>query len=304
MIVGFDTDDETVFELQRRFIEAARIPLAMINVLTAIPRTPLYERLGDEGRLDTSGDLASFGTVSTNVIPKRISRQALCDGYIDLMRDLYTPAAYFGRLDALYLDAPPPPPSARARYLRRHPWLSLKARAWTVLEVFFIITQLMRAIPDKALRHEYRRRLLTVAAPPPARMLRAYAIKCALHFHFDRLIAGMATDRAKMDPEVDTRPVAAPHPARHPRTRHHGRARSGHRRRRRLTTGWLQAPHAERHAIHAIKLQVCDEGLNLWKAIKTPVSPTSCSQRFAGQLWKQLRRWNYPSAIWDLPSAT
>ena len=211
MIVGFDTDDETVFDLQKRFIEAARIPLAMINVLTAIPRTPLYERLGKEGRLDTTGDLASFGTISTNVIPKRISRQALCDGYLTLMRELYAAEAYFGRLDALYLDAPPLPPSARARYLRRHPWLQVKAKVWGVLEVAFIVTQLMREIPDPVLKRDYRKRLLKVLWRRP-RMLRVYAIKCALHFHFDRLISGMTVDRAKAGPEVDMRPVAPVEP--------------------------------------------------------------------------------------------
>ena len=212
MIVGFDTDDETVFDLQKRFIEAARIPLAMINVLTAIPRTPLYERLGREGRLDTTGDLASFGTISTNVIPKRISRQALCDGYLTLMRELYAAEAYFGRLDALYLDAPPLPPSARARYLRRHPWLRMKAKVWGVLEVGFIVTQLMREIPDPVLKRDYRKRLLKVLWRRP-RMLRVYAIKCALHFHFDRLISGMTVDREKAGPEVDVRPavVVEPH---------------------------------------------------------------------------------------------
>ena len=230
MIVGFDTDDEGVFALQKRFLDAARIPLAMVNVLTAIPRTPLYERLGREGRLDTTGDLASFGTISTNVIPLRISRQALCDGYLQLMRDLYAPDAYFGRLDALYLDAPPLPVSARARYLKKHPWLRLKARAWGVLEVSFIVTQLMREIPDAALKREYRKRLLRVAMRRP-RLLRLYAIKCALHFHFDKLIAGMTTDRARVGPEVDVRrpvsPLVDPVPHVTPENRHHGCACAG-----------------------------------------------------------------------------
>ena len=95
MIVGFDTDDAGVFDLQRRFLEAARIPLAMVNVLVAIPRTPLFSRLEAEGRLDNSGDMAHFGTISTNVIPRRISRRALCDGYLDLMRGLYAPGRLF-----------------------------------------------------------------------------------------------------------------------------------------------------------------------------------------------------------------
>ena len=205
MIVGFDTDDHTVFDLQRRFIEAARIPLAMVNVLTAIPRTPLFERLGREGRLDNSGELANFGTISTNVIPKQISRQDLCDGYIELMRELYAPDAYFGRMDSLYLEGKPIPPSARTRWLRRHPLRWVKAQAWTVLEVIYIVTGLMRGIPDPVLKRDYRSRLWTVMRRRPRlRLLRIYAVKCALHYHFDRLIAQMKTERAKLPLEVDS----------------------------------------------------------------------------------------------------
>jgi radical SAM superfamily enzyme YgiQ (UPF0313 family) len=210
MIVGFDTDDHTVFDLQRRFLAAARIPLAMVNVLTAIPRTPLYERLGREGRLDDSGELSNFGTISTNVIPTRISRQDLCDGYLELMRDLYAPDAYFGRMDSLYLEGKPIPPSAHTRWLRRHPWRRIKAQAWTVLEVTYIIIGLMRGAPDPVLKRDYRRRLWAVIRRRPRlRLLRIYAVKCALHYHFDRLIAQMKAERAELPPEVDSRPQPA-----------------------------------------------------------------------------------------------
>ncbi|WP_428487356.1 DUF4070 domain-containing protein [Rhodopila sp.] len=204
MIVGFDTDDESVFDLQRRFLRDARIPLAMVNVLVAIPRTPLFARLQKEGRLDNSGELSSFGTVSTNVIPKRISRRALCDGYLALIRDLYTPEAYFGRLDALYLEGELPPASARTRYLRRHPWRRLKAWSWSLAETVFIVMQLMRGVPDATLRREYRWRLWNVVKRPKRlHLLRIYAIRCALHFHFDRLIAQMLAERAQLKDEGD-----------------------------------------------------------------------------------------------------
>ena len=210
MIVGFDTDDHTVFDLQRRFLAAARIPLAMVNVLTAIPRTPLYERLGREGRLDNSGELSNFGTISTNVIPTRISRQDLCDGYLELMRDLYAPDAYFGRMDSLYLEGKPIPPSAHTRWLRRHPWRRIKAQAWTVLEVTYIIIGLMRGAPDPVLKRDYRRRLWAVIRRRPRlHLLHIYAVKCALHYHFDRLIAQMKADRAELPPEVDSGPQLA-----------------------------------------------------------------------------------------------
>src|SRR5215470_16377418 len=51
MIVGFDSDDPSIFEEQYRFLQEAQIPIVMLSVLLAVPRTPLYNRLKAEGRL-------------------------------------------------------------------------------------------------------------------------------------------------------------------------------------------------------------------------------------------------------------
>ena len=50
-IVGFDSDDETIFERQREFIEKAAITWAMAGMLQAPPTTALYDRMKKEGRL-------------------------------------------------------------------------------------------------------------------------------------------------------------------------------------------------------------------------------------------------------------
>jgi hypothetical protein len=70
MILGFDRDNASIFEAQRRFIREARIVHAMVGMLAAIPRTPLHARLAAEARLDRS-DEPAFGT---NVIPLQIDR--------------------------------------------------------------------------------------------------------------------------------------------------------------------------------------------------------------------------------------
>jgi hypothetical protein len=196
MIVGFDTDDESVFALQHRFICDSRIALAMVNVLFALPKTPLFARLTREGRLGSiDGDWS--GAAATNIVPAQLSQQALCDGYLGLMHDLYTPEAYFGRLDALYLDARLMPNAARRRYLRRHPWHWLKSRARTVTEIIHVFVTLMWLVPEASLRREYRRRLWSVVKRRPLlTTLRAYTVKCALHYHYDRLIKGLHTRRA------------------------------------------------------------------------------------------------------------
>ena len=125
------------------------------------------------------------------------------------MRDLYRPDAYFDRLDALYLREKLPPALARTRYLRRHPWRWLKSCSWSVAEVLFIYTRLMRGVPDESLRRDYRLRLWTVVKRRPRlHLLRVYAIKCALHFHFDRLITRMLAERAQLMDKADDEPAA------------------------------------------------------------------------------------------------
>src|SRR5688572_2452813 len=78
MILGFDNDDANVFDAQCEFLREARVTHAMVGMLTAIPKTPLYDRLAREGRLDRD-DAPAFGT---NVIPLRMSREVLREGYV------------------------------------------------------------------------------------------------------------------------------------------------------------------------------------------------------------------------------
>jgi hopanoid C-2 methylase len=51
IILGLDTDDEGTPRRILDFIEASRIPMLTINILYALPKTPLWNRLAAEGRL-------------------------------------------------------------------------------------------------------------------------------------------------------------------------------------------------------------------------------------------------------------
>lgn len=71
-IIGFDHDTLKTFEKQYDFIMKSGIQAAMIGLLTAIPKTPLYERLEKAGRLimDRHGsDTTNNTKLRTNVIP-------------------------------------------------------------------------------------------------------------------------------------------------------------------------------------------------------------------------------------------
>jgi radical SAM superfamily enzyme YgiQ (UPF0313 family) len=87
MIVGFDHDDETIFDEQLRFIQEARIPVSMTGMLQAMPKTPLHARVAAEGRLvgESSGD--QF--VLSNILPRSMSRLELYRGYRELVSTLY-----------------------------------------------------------------------------------------------------------------------------------------------------------------------------------------------------------------------
>lgn len=89
-IVGFDSDDRRIFEDQFQFIQDNGITLAMVGMLQAIPRTPLYERLQREGRLVEEDP-------SCNFVPRQMTRSELRDGYWGLVKRLYAPEAYLDR---------------------------------------------------------------------------------------------------------------------------------------------------------------------------------------------------------------
>jgi radical SAM superfamily enzyme YgiQ (UPF0313 family) len=104
MIVGFDNDDAAIFGEQYDFLQEAGIPLAMLSVLLAVPKTPLHERLKAEGRLltaDPSGTDRSHyvGTSGgTNFRPLRMTAEELKEGQMALYRRLYSPRAFGERL--------------------------------------------------------------------------------------------------------------------------------------------------------------------------------------------------------------
>ena len=162
----------------------------MIGILSAIPKTPLYDRLAAENRLDYD-DEPAYGT---NVIPLRMGREEMMDGYLELMRDVYSPESYFKRVDDLYLDRRFRFAVPRAKYWRRHPWRGLKSQALNLLRFAGISWRLMRMVKDPSLRSEYRRRLagLLRSRRDPA-VLFTYAVKCATHYHHHRMATEMAS---------------------------------------------------------------------------------------------------------------
>ncbi|HSW63151.1 MAG TPA: B12-binding domain-containing radical SAM protein [Dissulfurispiraceae bacterium] len=105
-IVGFDSDPDTIFDDQIRFIQASGVATAMVGILIALPRTQLYERLKKEHRLlsETSGDNTDF---ATNFIP-RMDYDQLISGYKKVLGTLYSPRHYYERARIFLQEYEPP----------------------------------------------------------------------------------------------------------------------------------------------------------------------------------------------------
>ena len=87
-IVGFDNDTPATFDAQQRLIVDSGISAAMVGLLTALPRTPLHERLAGEGRLIADADDTNNTRLGTNVVPKRMTYDTMIGGYRALYQRL------------------------------------------------------------------------------------------------------------------------------------------------------------------------------------------------------------------------
>jgi radical SAM superfamily enzyme YgiQ (UPF0313 family) len=89
-IVGFDNDTTATFDKQHRFITRSGIQVAMVGLLTALPRTPLYARLKQEGRLIDEAERGDNTKLGTNFLPKQMRYDAMVESYRRLYRRLFS----------------------------------------------------------------------------------------------------------------------------------------------------------------------------------------------------------------------
>ncbi|AZV78770.1 radical SAM protein [Parasedimentitalea marina] len=91
-IVGFDSDEKSVFDKQFEFIQQAKIAQALISLLTPIPTTPLFDRLKSEGRLLRDHP-------ECQIIPRNMTPDELIEGFHRLNARLFDPDAYLARIE-------------------------------------------------------------------------------------------------------------------------------------------------------------------------------------------------------------
>jgi radical SAM superfamily enzyme YgiQ (UPF0313 family) len=94
-IVGFDSDQEDIFDRQLEFINQTAITWAMAGVLQAPPTTALFDRLKKEGRLiENSRATSNFSPPNFRTV---LPLPVLLRGLGDLLRELYEPEPFFLR---------------------------------------------------------------------------------------------------------------------------------------------------------------------------------------------------------------
>lgn len=97
-IIGFDSDTDDIFDRQVEFITQARIPMAMIGPLQAMPNTELWVRLTREGRLRADFEGDTFGLCNFET---KLPQLTIATGYRRVLASLYSPDGYFDRLKSL-----------------------------------------------------------------------------------------------------------------------------------------------------------------------------------------------------------
>jgi radical SAM superfamily enzyme YgiQ (UPF0313 family) len=124
-IIGFDSETHSVADATVELIEEAAIPVCMVGLLYALPNTQLTRRLEKEGRLHPhlrredvkSADQCTMGLNFATLRP----RQEILADYMHILKRIYDPVAYTGRLQRLakMLDNCGRKRRTRARHSRR-----------------------------------------------------------------------------------------------------------------------------------------------------------------------------------------
>ncbi|MCP3906128.1 MAG: B12-binding domain-containing radical SAM protein, partial [Planctomycetes bacterium] len=113
-IVGFDSDEANIFERQWAFIQETGIVTAMVGLLNALPKTRLFTRLTEEGRIlqkTTGNNLDAVLNFAS-----RIDRDVLLDGYRALVKRLYAPKSYYRRITTFLREYRPQGPRTRTAH--------------------------------------------------------------------------------------------------------------------------------------------------------------------------------------------
>ena len=176
-IVGFDSDQPSIFQRQIDFIQKSGIMTAMVGRLQAIPGTQLYERMKQADRLvgTSTGDNVDG---SSNIVPTMDAR-LLQEGYQSILRSIYSPRQYYRRLHRFLKEYRAPPIRAPLTFRR------MFAGAWATWRLGFWGRE----------RFHYWKMLLWTSVRRPLNL--PLAIQLAIYgYHYRRVCELLISDSA------------------------------------------------------------------------------------------------------------
>jgi radical SAM superfamily enzyme YgiQ (UPF0313 family) len=191
-IVGFDNDGPGIFEDQFRFIQENGIPLAMVGMLTAVPKTPLYHRLEKEGRL-------RLDDPNCNIVPKRMTRAELQENYWTLLKRLYEPQTFLDRCFKI---------NDCAEFKRRRAAISKRANEGKAVPTFIYGVMLLRKLTLALLRDGsistvgavYLRNFFSQSMRMRAGVIgfAQFMNRCVTHWHFYKFTRELTAGRLRL----------------------------------------------------------------------------------------------------------
>jgi radical SAM superfamily enzyme YgiQ (UPF0313 family) len=198
IILGLDTDTPATADHLIEFIEASQIPMLTINILYALPRTPLWDRLAAEGRLRADGGRES------NVV-FRLPEETVIAMWRRAIAAAYAPEAIYRRFAHNLRHT-----FARRRAYPRNPTRT----AWR--NVAGGLALLGRIVWRIGVRGDYRRTFWRVAGPALRRGQLEELIQTAVVSHhlieFTRQCLRGAQEASFYAPRVPTAPSPPPGP--------------------------------------------------------------------------------------------
>ena len=98
LVFGYDTENESTYDLTLAFLRENKVPAAYFNVLTPHVGTPLYDRMRSEGRLIDPDDIGRWPGLICYFRPKHCTPGELEEKVKRMYREFYSLKSMVGRL--------------------------------------------------------------------------------------------------------------------------------------------------------------------------------------------------------------
>ncbi|WP_051953267.1 B12-binding domain-containing radical SAM protein [Methylocapsa aurea] len=148
IILGLDTDTNETGERILAFLDQSKIPMATINLLQALPRTPLWDRLRNEGRLREENLDAESN------VQFRLPYDEVLAMWRNCMDKAYRPEALFARYEYQMRETRP--------YRLKRPNSRQRLSARNIRAALLILSKLLWKV---GVRGDYRREFWTFVLP-------------------------------------------------------------------------------------------------------------------------------------------